>query len=126
MLGMKNHFDISDSIKIREVDIAKVACIINNQNGQNSACESSTRFILIGLLAACTCKLVSVFMTFRGLWNFCYLTFSHLNLSLPFIGSFATFRIFTALVILLLCCFSQLSINSPVFILSPLAIISDF
>ena len=27
MLGMKNHFDISDSIKIREVDIAGVACI---------------------------------------------------------------------------------------------------
>ena len=27
MLGMKNHFDISDSIEIREVDIAGVACI---------------------------------------------------------------------------------------------------
>ena len=27
MLGMKNHFDISDSIEIREVDIAEVACI---------------------------------------------------------------------------------------------------
>ena len=26
MLGMKNHFDISDSIEIREVDIAGVAC----------------------------------------------------------------------------------------------------
>ena len=26
MLGMKNHFDISDSIDIREVDIAGVAC----------------------------------------------------------------------------------------------------
>ena len=27
MFGMKNHFDISDSIEIREVDIAGVACI---------------------------------------------------------------------------------------------------
>ena len=27
MLGIKNHFDISDSIEIREVDIAGVACI---------------------------------------------------------------------------------------------------
>ena len=26
MLGMKNHFDISDSIEIGEVDIAGVAC----------------------------------------------------------------------------------------------------
>ena len=26
MLGMKNHFDISDSIEIREVDIKGVAC----------------------------------------------------------------------------------------------------
>ena len=28
MLGMKNHFDISDNIEIREVDIAGVACIV--------------------------------------------------------------------------------------------------
>ena len=28
MLGMKNHFDISGSIEIREVDIAGVACTI--------------------------------------------------------------------------------------------------
>ena len=28
MLGMENHFDISDSIEIREVDIAGVACIM--------------------------------------------------------------------------------------------------
>ena len=28
MLGMKNHFDISDSIEIPEVDIAGVACIL--------------------------------------------------------------------------------------------------
>ena len=27
MFGMKNHFDISDSIEISEVDIAGVACI---------------------------------------------------------------------------------------------------
>ena len=27
MLGMKNHFDISGSIEICEVDIARVACI---------------------------------------------------------------------------------------------------
>ena len=27
MLGMKNHFDLSDSIEIREVDIAGVACM---------------------------------------------------------------------------------------------------
>ena len=27
MLGMKNHFDISSSIEIREVDIAGVACV---------------------------------------------------------------------------------------------------
>ena len=26
MLGMKNHFDVSGSIEIREVDIAGVAC----------------------------------------------------------------------------------------------------
>ena len=29
MLGMKNHFDISGSIEIREVDIAGVACILH-------------------------------------------------------------------------------------------------
>ena len=29
MLGMKNHFDINGSIEIREVDIAKVACILS-------------------------------------------------------------------------------------------------
>ena len=28
MLGMKNHFDKSGSIEIREVDIAGVACIL--------------------------------------------------------------------------------------------------
>ena len=28
MLGMKNHFDISGSIEIREVDIAGVACTL--------------------------------------------------------------------------------------------------
>ena len=28
MLGMKNHFGISDSIEIREVDIAGVACTL--------------------------------------------------------------------------------------------------
>ena len=28
MLGMKKHFDISDSIEIREVDIAGVACML--------------------------------------------------------------------------------------------------
>ena len=33
MLGMKNHFDISDSIEIREVDIAGVACICKNVFG---------------------------------------------------------------------------------------------
>ena len=30
MLGMKNHFDISGSIEIREVDIAGVAYICNS------------------------------------------------------------------------------------------------
>ena len=35
MLGMKNHFDISDSIEIREVDIAGVACIFNKFNKYN-------------------------------------------------------------------------------------------
>ena len=29
MLEMRNHFDISDSIEIREVDIAGVTCILN-------------------------------------------------------------------------------------------------
>ena len=28
MLGIKNHFDISGSIEIREVDIAGVACTL--------------------------------------------------------------------------------------------------
>ena len=32
MLGMKTHFDISDSIEIRKVDIAGVACILNKRN----------------------------------------------------------------------------------------------
>ena len=32
MLGMKNHFDISGSIEIREVDIAGVACNIMHRN----------------------------------------------------------------------------------------------
>ena len=32
MLGMKNHFDISGSIEIREVDIAGVACILLGLN----------------------------------------------------------------------------------------------
>ena len=31
MLGMKNHFDISGSIEIREVDIAGVACTKNSK-----------------------------------------------------------------------------------------------
>ena len=30
MFGMKNHFDISDSIEIHEVDIAGVACITSH------------------------------------------------------------------------------------------------
>ena len=30
MLGMKNRFDISGSIEIREVDIAGVACILKS------------------------------------------------------------------------------------------------
>ena len=33
MLGMKNHFDISDSIEIREVEIAGVACITISTKG---------------------------------------------------------------------------------------------
>ena len=35
MLGMKNHFDISDSIEIREVDIAGVTytCTYNGKSG---------------------------------------------------------------------------------------------
>ena len=40
MLGMKNHFDISDSIEIREVDIAGVTCIIKNMY------EISPRYII--------------------------------------------------------------------------------
>ena len=36
MLGMKNHFDISDSIEIREVDIAGVACIFNDTQSDQS------------------------------------------------------------------------------------------
>ena len=35
MLGMKNHFDISGSIEIREVDIAGVACILNSISWMN-------------------------------------------------------------------------------------------
>ena len=31
MLGTKNHFDISGSIEIREVDIAGVACIYSSR-----------------------------------------------------------------------------------------------
>ena len=30
MLGMKNHFNVSDSIEIREVNIVGVACITIN------------------------------------------------------------------------------------------------
>ena len=39
MLGMKNHFDISGSIEIREVDIAGVACtykILERRNNEIS------------------------------------------------------------------------------------------
>ena len=36
MLGMKNHFDISDSIEIREVDIAEVACISKSKSSHLS------------------------------------------------------------------------------------------
>ena len=32
MFGMKNHFDISDSIEIRKVDIVGVTCIINSSD----------------------------------------------------------------------------------------------
>ena len=35
MLGMKNHFDISGSIEIREVDIAEVACKLYKLPGIN-------------------------------------------------------------------------------------------
>ena len=37
MLGMKNHFDISGSIKIREVDIAGVACKLKNDTSSTFA-----------------------------------------------------------------------------------------
>ena len=37
MLGMKNHFDISDSIEIREVDIAGVVCISYTKYQLNDA-----------------------------------------------------------------------------------------
>ena len=36
MLGMKNQFDISESIEIREVDIAGVACINKKEFQANS------------------------------------------------------------------------------------------
>ena len=36
MLGMKNHFDISGSIEIREVDIAGVACIYSPGAGADN------------------------------------------------------------------------------------------
>ena len=35
MLGMKNHFDISGSIEIREVDIAGVACTYSSLNAMS-------------------------------------------------------------------------------------------
>ena len=37
MLGMKNHFDVSGSIKIRK-DIAGVACTFNQNQPQKSIC----------------------------------------------------------------------------------------
>ena len=41
MLGMKNHFDISDSIEIREVDIAGVTCTLHIQYRYNEHKEVS-------------------------------------------------------------------------------------
>ena len=39
MLGMKNHFDISGSIEIREVDIAGVACTGKNRYYLAHVCQ---------------------------------------------------------------------------------------
>ena len=70
-----------------------------------------------------------IFTNYSDLWIFRYLTCSCLVLSLPFIGSFASrylshlfdlSRFATSLF------FSQLSVNLPLIIHSPLAFISDF
>ena len=54
MLGMKNHFDISGSIEIREVDIAGVAC---------------TLYVVEGSEKLFTFCMVSIFRkTFRTEW----------------------------------------------------------
>ena len=41
MLGMKNHFDINDSIEIREVDIAGVAYSFNIIKCENNSNQRS-------------------------------------------------------------------------------------
>ena len=46
MLGMKNHFDISGSIEIREVDIAGVACIYHNTIIMDSGKVTASLFVL--------------------------------------------------------------------------------
>ena len=48
MLGMKNHFDISGSIEIREVDIAGVACI-----SSYLILKADTFFLCIFVLCLC-------------------------------------------------------------------------
>ena len=46
MLGMKNHFDISDSIEICEVDIARVTCKCAGFEGSNGPkCTIMTAFL---------------------------------------------------------------------------------
>ena len=50
MLGMKNHFDISGSIEIREVDIAGVACMSFQSkiwNIKNSQLAWWTTFVIV-------------------------------------------------------------------------------
>ena len=79
MLGMKNHFDISGSIKIREVDIAGVACICYSSHfGRLPALgyyrpQANTKKILIYMYDVDVVKGYNIYQYLFGIQLFCIL-----------------------------------------------------
>ena len=70
MLGMKNHFDISGSIEIREVDIARVACmciILSNSMEQSAWLHALTS---VDIWQTKYVALVEILICFQALTNY--------------------------------------------------------
>ena len=73
MLGMKNHFDISGSIEIREVDIAGVACICRENcylaSHLNTYRSSQTHVYIIIPLLLENWKPITLFLSGKKLFK---------------------------------------------------------